>query len=167
MNTSTDWRAQRRQDEAARAEEARSNAVVLAEIETAKEAARADQARADAEHRAEFRRRIRAEQEAQRAAARARRAARTAGLRRWVGAHVVDLLIYPLALVSAVMAVPAMAAYGYDLYQSGTGLALFFITELGMWAFSIAVHVTRHRPPDRPVWALQVGVWAFTAAGFG
>jgi hypothetical protein len=80
---------------------------------------------------------------------------------------VVDLLIYPLALVSAVMAVPAMAAYGYDLYRSGTGFALFFITELGMWAFSIAVHVTRHRHPERPVWALQVGVWAFTAAGFG
>jgi hypothetical protein len=60
-----------------------------------------------------------------------------------------------------------MAAYGYSLYDSATGLALFFITELGMWAFSLAVHVTRHRYPERPVWALQVGVWAFTTAGFG
>ncbi len=167
MSTSTDWRTQRRMDEAARAEQARKNAVALAEIETAKEAARAVQARADADHRAETRRRIRAERDARRAAARARRSSRIAGLRRWAVTHVVDLLIYPLALVSAVMAVPAMAAYGYDLYQSGTGLALFFITELGMWAFSVAVHVTRHRHPERPVWALQVGVWSFTATGFG
>ena len=167
MSVKTDWRAQRRLDEAARAEEARRNAVVLAEIETTKEAARAQRERADAEHRAEDRRRERVERDARRAAARARRQARTAGLRRWASAHVVDLLIYPLALVSAVMAVPAMAAYGYDLYRSGTGFALFFITELGMWAFSIAVHVARHRHPERPVWALQVGVWAFTAAGFG
>ena len=167
MSIGTDWRAQRRQDEAARAEEARRNAVVLAEIETAKEAARADQVRADQAHRAENRRQLRAERDARRAAARARRSAQVAGLRRWAAAHVVDLLIYPLALVSAVLAVPAMAAYGYDLYQSGTGLALFFITELGMWAFSVAVHVARHRHPERPVWALQVGVWAFTAAGFG
>jgi hypothetical protein len=167
MSVKTDWRTQRRLDEAARAEEARRNAVVLAEIETAKEAARAERERADADHRAENGRRSRAERDGRRAAIRTRRQARMAGLRRWAAAHVVDLLIYPLALVSAVMAVPAMAAYGYDLYRSGTGFALFFITELGMWAFSIAVHVTRHRHPERPVWALQVGVWTFTAAGFG
>ena len=167
MITSTDRRAERRLDEAARAEEARKNARVLAEIETAKEAAQAERERTDAEHHAQLRQQARAEQDAKRDKARARRAVRLAAVRRWVGAHVVDLLIYPLALVSAVMAVPAMAAYGYSLYHSPTGLALFFITELGMWAFSIAVHVTRHRFPDRPVWALQVGVWAFTAAGFG
>jgi hypothetical protein len=162
-----DRRTQRRLDEAARAEEARKKAVVLAEIETAKDAAQAERERADAEHRAQLRRQARVEKDARRATARARRSARVTGVRRWMGAHVVDLLIYPLALVSAVMAVPAMAAYGYSLYHSATGLALFFITELGMWAFSIAVHITRHRYPERPVWALQVGVWAFTAAGFG
>jgi hypothetical protein len=162
-----DRREQRRLDQAARAEEARRNAVVLAEIETAKVAARAERGRADMAHGAEMRRQDRAERDARRATARARRDARAAAVRGWVGAHVVDLLIYPLALVSAVMAVPAMAAYGYSLYHSATGLALFFITELGMWAFSIAVHITRHRHPERPVWALQVGVWAFTAAGFG
>ena len=162
-----DRREQRRLDQAARAEETRRNAVVLAEIETAKEAARAERGRADMAHGAEMRRQDRAERDARRATARARRDARAAAVRAWVGAHVVDLLIYPLALVSAVMAVPAMAAYGYSLYHSVTGLALFFITELGMWAFSIAVHITRHRHPERPVWALQVGVWAFTAAGFG
>lgn len=162
-----DRRAQRRLDEAARAEQARKNAVVLAEIETAKEAARADRERADVEHRSHQRRQARAERDVRRQMARARRGARMSAVRGWVAAHVVDLLIYPLALVSAVMAVPAMAAYGYSLYHSATGLALFFITELGMWAFSIAVHVTRHRYPERPVWALQVGVWTFTTAGFG
>lgn len=160
-------RAERRADEAARAEEARRNAVVLAEIETAKEAARAERERADVEHRAQMYRQDRAEKDARRTTVRVRRSAKVATVRGWVSAHVVDLLIYPLALVSAVMAVPAMAAYGYSLYHSATGLALFFITELGMWAFSLAVHVTRHRYPERPVWALQVGVWAFTAAGFG
>ncbi|WP_208297813.1 hypothetical protein [Actinophytocola oryzae] len=154
-------------DEAARAEEARKNAVVLAEIETAKDAARAERERADTEYHARLHRQLRAEKNADRDKSRARRAAQIAAVRGWVGLHVVDLLIYPLALVSALMAVPAMAAYGYDLYHSGTGFALFFITELGMWAFSIAVHVARHRYPERPVWALQVGVWAFTAAGFG
>lgn len=162
-----DRRAQRRLDEAARSEEARKNAVVLAQIETTKEAAQAERERADVEHRAQQRRQARAETDARRATARARRGARVAAARGWMTAHVVDLLIYPLALVSAVMAVPAMAAYGYSLYKSATGLALFFITELGMWAFSLAVHVTRHRHPERPVWALQVGVWAFTVAGFG
>jgi hypothetical protein len=162
-----DRREQRRLDEAARAEEARRNARVLAEIETAKDAAQAERERADAEHRVRLRQQARAEKDARRATARARRSARVTAVRGWAGAHVVDLLIYPLALVSAVMAVPAMAAYGYSLYGSATGLALFFITELGMWAFSIAVHVTRHRHPERPVWALQVGVWTFTAAGFG
>ena len=162
-----DRRAQRRLDEAARAEEARRNARVLAEIESAKDAARAERERADVEHRVRMRQQARAEKDARRATARVRRSARVAAVRGWAGAHVVDLLIYPLALVSAVMAVPAMAAYGYSLYDSATGLALFFITELGMWAFSIAVHVTRHRHPERPVWALQVGVWTFTAAGFG
>jgi hypothetical protein len=164
---SPDRREQRRLDEAARAEEARKNAVVLAEIETTKEAARVERERADAEHRARMLRQARAEKDARRVTARARRGAHVAALLSWMSAHVVDLLIYPLAVVSAVMAVPAMAAYGYSLYHSATGLALFFITELGMWAFSLAVHVTRHRHPERPVWALQVGVWTFTAAGFG
>ena len=162
-----DRRAQRRLDEAARAEEARRNAVVLAEIETTRDAARAERERADAEHRAQLFRQARAEKATRREMARARRGAHVTAVRGWVSAHVVDLLIYPLALVSAVMAVPAMAAYGYSLYHSATGLALFFITELGMWAFSLAVHVTRHRHPERPVLALQVGVWAFTTAGFG
>ncbi len=162
-----DRRAQRRLDEAARAEQARKNAMVLAEIETAKDAAQAERERADLAHSAELRRQVRAEKDARRATARTRRDAHVAAVRGWVGAHVVDLLIYPLALVSALMAVPAMAAYGYSLYHSATGLALFFITELGMWAFSLAVHITRHRHPERPVWALQIGVWAFTAAGFG
>jgi hypothetical protein len=162
-----DRREQRRLDEAARAEQARKNAIVLAEIETAKDAAQAERERADVAHSAEMRRQARAEKDVRRASARARRHARAAAVRAWMGAHVVDLLIYPLALVSAVMAVPAMAVYGYSLYHSATGLALFFITELGMWAFSLAVHITRHRHPERPVWALQIGVWAFTAAGFG
>ncbi len=81
--------------------------------------------------------------------------------RAWMVEHVVDLLIYPLAAVSALMAVPAMAAFGHDVYGTAAGYALPVITELGMWAFAVAVQYTHRRHPDRPVWALQLGVWSF------
>jgi len=65
------------------------------------------------------------------------------------------------------MAIPAMAGYGIDIYNSPTGAALFWITELGMWSFAIATEVSRRLHPDRPVWSLQLGVWLFAAAAFG
>jgi hypothetical protein len=84
-----------------------------------------------------------------------------------VGEHVVDLLIYPLAVVSAVMAVPAMASYGATVYGSATGRVLPVLSELGMWAFAIATSVSRRRFPDRPVWALQAGTAVFAMIGAG
>lgn len=86
-------------------------------------------------------------------------------VRRWCGAHVVDLLIYPLMLVSAAIAVPLAAQWG-TAHLGETGALLPILSEWGMVAFSIAVHVSRVRTPDRPVWALQVGTWVFAAVGF-
>ena len=94
------------------------------------------------------------------------RAARWAALRRWAAAHQVDLLIYPLAVVSAIMAVPAMGVFGMQTYGDVTGSVLPILSELGMWAFAIAVKLSRDTNRDRPVWALQLGVWAFTAVSF-
>lgn len=85
----------------------------------------------------------------------------------WLAANRVRLPIYLLALVSAGMAVPAMAGYGVGIYGNATGAPLPALSELGMWAFAFAVEVTRHRHPERPVWALQLGVWLFAGVGFG
>ncbi|MEV5296724.1 hypothetical protein [Amycolatopsis methanolica] len=154
------WREERRADRLADAQIRREEAAAQAQVRIAERSAAAQQRRADDQARAEARR---AEQERRRTM----RAERVAGLRAWAAAHAVDLLIYPLALVSAVLAVPAMAAYGHEVYGNATGYALFCITELGMWAFALAVQITRRRNPDRPVWALQLGVWAFAAVAFG
>ncbi|SFJ91194.1 hypothetical protein SAMN05421835_110178 [Amycolatopsis sacchari] len=154
------WREERRADRIAEAQIRREEAAAQAQVRIAEQSAAAQQRRADEQARAEARR---AEQDRRRG----RRAARMARIRTWTSAHAVDLLIYPLALVSAVLAVPAMAAYGHQVYGNATGYALFCITELGMWAFALAVQITRHRNPERPVWALQLGVWAFAAVAFG
>jgi hypothetical protein len=148
------WRDERRRDRAAEAEQARANAMNAAEVEAIRERARAEIDRTAHEQRREAR-------VAGKDAARRRRVRLLIAARAWMAGHAVDLLIYPLALVSAVMAVPAMAAFGYDVYGTAAGYALPVITELGMWAFAAAVQYTRRRHPDRPVWALQVGVWSF------
>lgn len=148
------WRDERRRDRAAEAEQARANAVTAAEIEAIRERARAETERAAHEQRREAR-------VAEKDAARRRRARLVLAARAWMAGHAVDLLIYPLALVSAVMAVPAMAAFGHDVYGTAAGYALPVITELGMWAFAAAVQYTHWRHADRPVWALQCGVWSF------
>ncbi|MEV4317099.1 hypothetical protein [Actinocrispum sp. NPDC049592] len=172
------WHDERRKDKAAEQEQARLDAVAAAQIEAtvartrsetelaAAQLAFAQQQQADAAHRADRAVR-RAERDARRATRSQRWRARVSGLRAWVDAHLVDLLIYPLAVVSAVMSIPAMSAYGLQVYGDVTGSALFYITELGMWAFALAVQVTRRRHPERPVWALLVGVWAFSAVAFG
>ena len=43
---------------------------------------------------------------------RAARKARWAAAQVWASEHTVDLLIYPLAIASGVMAIPSMADYG-------------------------------------------------------
>ena len=159
------WREERRRDRAAEAEQARANAIAAAEVEAIRERAQAESGRAANEQRAQLRREEEQERRRDRAArqdaTRQRRARRLLAARAWLAVHAVDLMIYPLAVVSAVMAIPAMAAFGHDVYGTASGDALPVITELGMWAFAIAVQYNRRRHPDRPVWALQVGVWSF------
>ncbi|GAB3462484.1 hypothetical protein [Actinophytocola sediminis] len=165
------WQEQRRLNDAAKAEQARQDRVAAAQVEAIRTQTQVDAARAMGEQRDAAERAHRADQEQRNTEARVRRAARRARLLGWCGAHVVDLLIYPLAVVSAVMAVPAMAAFGHEVYGTAAGYALPIITELGMWAFAIAVHLVRHRNAqdggDRPVWALQLGVWSFATVAAG
>jgi hypothetical protein len=165
------WQEQRRLNEAARAEQARKDALAAAQVEQLRTRTQVETAQAMAAQRAKQERQRLADRASERAEARARRAARWAGMRAWCAAHTVDLLIYPLAAVSAVMAVPAMAAFGHDVYGTAAGYALPVITELGMWAFAFAVHLVRHRSErdgaDRPVWALQLGVWSFATVAAG
>lgn len=148
------WREERRRDK-----------VAEAEIEAMRERARAESDRAAHAQRAQVRREAvrerRTARDARKGAVRQRRARLLRAARDWLAPRAVDLLIYPLAVVSAVMAVPAMAAFGHDVYGTAAGYALPVITELGMWAFAIAVQYTHRRHPDRPVWALQLGVWSF------
>lgn len=144
-----DLAEQRRADKAASAEQARLNADAASQRRIREQAAQAEQRRTDQQARA------------------TRRRERFARLRAWAGAHRVGLLIYPLALASACMAIPAMAAYGIQVYGNATGLVLPVLSELGMWAFALAVEHTRTSDPDRPVWALRAGVGVFAAVGFG
>ena len=134
------WQEQRRLNQAAQAEQARQNAYTAAQVDAVRARTQTEAEQAQAAHRAELDRQRRRERHQDRAAARDRRRARWTGARTWAATHVVDLLIYPLAVVSAVMAVPAMAAFGHDVYGTAAGYALPVITELGMWAFAFAVH---------------------------
>ncbi|MEU3274515.1 hypothetical protein ABZ639_27035 [Saccharomonospora sp. NPDC006951] len=160
------YREERRKDKAAEAEQARADRIAAAEVETMRQAAWAEANRAATEAEQAQRRAARQESHEATQRRRAARAAKLAALRNWAGEHVVDLLIYPLALVSAIMAVPAMAVYGHQLYGMTVGLALPLLSELGMWAFALAVQVSRARTPERPVWALQLGVWLFASVNF-
>lgn len=170
MSTGT-WAERRREDRAAAAELARRDADAAAERALHAEAVRAEIAerrRTEQTTRDQAARAARAEQTHRaRAERRKRAAARRAAFGVWVGAHRVDLLIYPLAVASAVMAVPAMAAYGIAVYGSWTGAVLPVLSELGMWAFALAVQSRRRAHPGAPLWALQAGVWAFAAVAAG
>ncbi|WP_019810204.1 hypothetical protein [Saccharomonospora halophila] len=160
------WREERRRDKAADAEQKRADAKAAAEAEAIRTAAMTEADReAEAQRFQQQREREQQRQEDKRRRAERRRAALSA-LRTWAARHVVDLLIYPIALVSFVLAAPAMADYGSEVYGSGLGVLLPGITELGMWAFAVAVQVSRTRHPERPVWSLQVGVWVFGGVAF-
>ncbi|QYN23153.1 hypothetical protein [Amycolatopsis sp. DSM 110486] len=100
------------------------------------------------------------------AQARGRRTEALARAARWCGAHVVDLLIYPLMLVSAAITIPGVAEYGRAHLGGEVGGLLPILSEWGMIAFSVALHVSRIKYPDRPVWALQLGLWVFAGYGF-
>lgn len=141
------WTEQRRADRAADREQAR--------LDTATAAAQARQDRAAAATLTEQ----------TRAQRRADRAQRRAAGRAWRAAHAVDLFINPLALVSAAMAIPAMATFGLHIFGV-TGLLLPALSELGMWAFAGAVTVSRRHTPDRPTGLLTAGIAVFAAVGF-
>ncbi|RZQ60861.1 hypothetical protein [Amycolatopsis suaedae] len=92
--------------------------------------------------------------------------ARRDAVRTWVREHVLELMIYGLAVASAVMAIPSMAAFGTQVYGQAVGAGLFVLSELGMWAFAIGVTWTRRHRPGAPVWAYQLGTWVFAAVAF-
>ncbi|WP_372671293.1 hypothetical protein [Amycolatopsis kentuckyensis] len=156
----TTWAEERRANHAATAEQRRQDAAAALDRKLRAESAAAEQRRTDTAAAARL-------ADKQREARRARRAATLARLTGWLSANRVRLPIYLLALVSAGMAVPAMAGYGVGVYGDATGAALPALSELGMWAFALAVEVTRRHHPERPVWALQLGVWLFAGVGFG
>ncbi|WP_226360946.1 urease accessory UreF family protein [Pseudonocardia sp. ICBG1142] len=151
--------AERREGRALDARLAREAADAAAQRRITEQNARRDRAQADRES-AERRR-----TERRQARATARAAARNRALT-WASAHVVELLIYPIALLSFALAAPAMAAYGTTIYGPG-GVLLAGIPELGMWAFALAVVASRHRAPDRPVVGLQAGVVLFSLVAAG
>lgn len=154
------WSEERRADRVAKAEQDRKDLDAAGVRRIRERESLAEQDRIGEQDRA-----ARAEQD--KAERRARNAARAAALRVWAAEHIVDLLIYPLALASAVMAIPSMAEYGTKIYGNGTGAVLPVLSELGMWAFAVAVTLSRRLHPSRPVWALQLGIVVFAASGFG
>ncbi|MBN9758474.1 hypothetical protein Ae706Ps2_6605c [Pseudonocardia sp. Ae706_Ps2] len=147
--------AERRETRALEARLAREDADATAQRRLEAETARRDQDRADRDRVAQRR--------TERATARAARRARALT---WASTHVVELLIYPIALLSFALAAPAMAAYGTTLYGP-PGVLLAGITELGMWAFALAVLASRHQTPDRSVAGLQAGVVVFALVAAG
>jgi hypothetical protein len=154
------WAEQRRANRAAEAEQARLDADAASARRIRERDALAEQNRRDTAARDEQARQDRDKR-------RATRAARWAAVREWAKTNRVELLIYPLAVASAVMAVPSMARYGMEVYGNATGAVLPVLSELGMWAFAFAVAMRRHRHPDASVWMLLVGVWTFAGIGFG
>ncbi|MFJ8815904.1 hypothetical protein [Amycolatopsis thermoflava] len=154
------WYEERRENKRTEAMIRREDAAAAAQVRIAERQAAAQIQRADEQARREAK-------EQATAARRERRAAMWRGLRVWFGRHVVELLIYPIALLSFALAAPSMAAYGASVYGSALGGLLPGITELGMWAFAIAVVIERRRHPDRSVWGLVAGVLVFGAVAFG
>ncbi|GAB3580329.1 hypothetical protein GCM10027445_50450 [Amycolatopsis endophytica] len=154
------WQDERRANRRAEALIRREDAAAAAQVRIAERQAAAQIQRAEEQARAKAR-----EEAADKRRARWRSA--WSGLRAWLGGHVVELLIYPIALLSFALAAPSMAAYGTAVYGSALGALLPGITELGMWAFAVAVVIARRRHPDRSVWGLVAGVLVFGAVAFG
>jgi hypothetical protein len=149
MNWRQDWAQERRADRVAAAEQARLDAAASLSLELKERQARAKEKAAAAARRS------------------ARWAARGQALTGWAATHRVDLMIYPLAATSAVLAVPSMAQYGTEVYGSAAGVVLPILTELGMWAFAFAVQLRRRAGLTDGAWALQLGVWTFAAIAAG
>lgn len=82
----------------------------------------------------------------------------------WAGTHMVEVLVYGLAVACALMAVPAMAVYGWQVYGP-PGLLLPVVSEAGSWALAGALLASLRRDPDRRVFWLAVGVVLLAGAG--
>ncbi|MEU9687152.1 hypothetical protein [Amycolatopsis japonica] len=160
------WQDEIRANRKAKAEAARLDEAARTGNEIALMKAAGEMARADREQDAKLTAEAKATADAIRDKRRGERKAKWAKVTGFARSHVVDGLIYGIALVSFVMAAPAMSGYGEDVYRSPLGGFLPLITELGMWAFAIAVLVSRLKAPDRPVWGFQAGVWVFGALAF-
>ncbi|KFU82920.1 hypothetical protein SAMN04489729_4251 [Amycolatopsis lurida] len=160
------WQKEMRANRLAKAEAARLDETARTGNEIARMKAAGEVARADREQAAKLAAEAKAVADAVRAKRRADRKAKWGTVTAFAKAHVVDGLIYGIALVSFAMAAPAMSGYGEDVYRSPLGGFLPLITELGMWAFAIAVLVSRVKAPDRPVWGYQAGVWVFGTLAF-
>ncbi|WP_158633109.1 cell envelope integrity protein TolA [Amycolatopsis sp. WAC 01376] len=160
------WQEEIRANRQAKAEAARLDEAARTGNDIARMKAAGELARADREQDAKLVAEAKATADAIRDKRRGERKAKRAKATAFAKAHVVDGLIYGIALVSFVMAAPAMSGYGEDVYRSPLGALLPLITELGMWAFAIAVLISRIKAPDRPVWGYQAGVWVFGTLAF-
>jgi hypothetical protein len=138
----TDWKAERRADRAADAEQRRADEAQRHELHRADQSAAAKLARAERDRRA------------------ARRAATRTAVAGWVRGHVLDLLFVPVIVVPGVLAWSAMAAYGRTVFGP-VGITLPLFSEAAMWAFAFAT--TLARQAGRPTGWLTVGVWVFAA----
>lgn len=160
------WQEEIRANRAAKAEAARLDEAARTGNDIVRMKAEADVSRADREFDAGLEAQAREVADAAREKRRGERKALWGKVTGFARSHVVDGLIYGIALVSFVMAAPAMSGYGEDVYRSPLGGLLPLITELGMWAFAIAVLVARIKDATRPVWGYQAGVWVFGTLAF-
>nr|WP_052477970.1 hypothetical protein [Kibdelosporangium sp. MJ126-NF4]CEL15086.1 hypothetical protein [Kibdelosporangium sp. MJ126-NF4]CTQ93320.1 hypothetical protein [Kibdelosporangium sp. MJ126-NF4] len=140
------WREDIRADRAAAAEERRKDQAAHAEEQRKNQAAQAGLAQAATERRRQL------------------AAARRADIAAWLRRNRLELLFVPVILVPALLAWPAMAAYGREIFGPH-GVLLPAFTEGAMWAFAVAVGVARHQ--QRATWSLQLGVWVCAVAAGG
>lgn len=160
------WQDEMRANRAAKAEAARLQQQTETGNDIALMHAAGQEARADRELAADLAAKAKDAADAERVRRKGVRAKRRAAVKDFAKSHVVDGLIYAIAVVSFVMAASAMAGYGATVYDSPLGKLLPLITELGMWAFAVAVLAARSKDKTRPVWGYQAGVWVFGTLAF-
>ncbi|MFD9734308.1 hypothetical protein [Umezawaea sp. NPDC059074] len=154
----------RRADRAAQAEQRRADLAAKTEADLKARQVERDARRADQVMLIEQRRATQAADaqrvQAEKAAARDRRARASRAVAGWVSAHTLDLLFVPVILVPAVLAWSAISGYGHDLYGT-PGWTLPLYSEAAMWAFAFAVAAARRG--YRPVARLLLGLWVSAA----
>lgn len=151
------WQDERRADRIVDREQARLDLAAAAELRAEAEAHAASLAAA---RREDLDRRRQARQDSRRA--------QRAAAGKWLFGRLDEVLIYALAVVSAGLAVPAMALYGLALYGP-LGLALPALSEAGSWSCAFAVQIRRARSArdgeERPTGTLTFGIATFAMFG--